>query len=229
MKVFLSIVSNGTRIYNIFNQLKVNAQSAGSVLQFCKSTFKCNTVDDLFYIKPYIYGEIEFWKLDKISGGLSEKDVKRLADPLVNYLNNQVFAVGSSSNANSNLILDVAHFHNGQLHGTEEDITKIKEEVEELRQGIQLNIADKPEKVNHYVRTFILQNLYRIDLLLNNYDKIRPHYSALNAYSLYPITQPYPDLTEQVRKLVNNIVDFVNKYPAAVITTMEFAKLNIPQ
>jgi hypothetical protein len=222
-------VSNGTRIYNIFNQLKVNAQSAGSVLQFCKSTFKCNTVDDLFYIKPYIYGEIEFWKLDKISGGLSEKDVKRLADPLVNYLNDQVFAVGSSSNANANLIPDVIHFHNGQLRSAEKDITKIKEEVEELRQGIQLNIADKPENVNHYVRTFILQNLDRIDLLLNNYDKIRPHYSVLNAYSLFPAVHAFPEVSELVKKLIDNIVDFVNKYPAAVITTMEFVKLKLPQ
>ena len=202
-------MSCGTRIYNIFNQIQ-NSKKGTTPLEWCMDAFQCKTIDDLFYLKPYIYGEIEFWKNDKISGGLSVSEVNTLINPLINFLNNQIFTVRalnySSKDSSKDAIPKIIYFHSGQIQNAEGDITQIQTEVEELRQGIIAN--KKIKQGDDYVRNFILQNLDRIDLLLNNYDKIRPHYIELNISSItYNIVYNYPDC---IKYLANIMVSAKN-------------------
>ncbi len=236
-------MSNVARVYNIFSQIdEIYKKTQKYGVDLLMEVFKCETIEDLYYIKPYIYGEIEFYKNERLEKGVPTNHINDTVNPFINFLNtclliNMNLKITGSSGYNdtsyknemlgrcktasfiTSLYFITNSAFDNPIKNAEEDIAKIKKEVEELRQGIQLNIENKPENSNTYVRTFILQNLDRIDLLLNNYDKIRPHYIKLPLYSVLGSLSNHnsdtcleEDMKRVVYKVYRRIKVFIDVY-----------------
>ena len=72
------------------------------------------------------------------------------------------------------------------------------------------------------IYNFILLNLDRADILLNNFDKIRPHYMYYNLASIMPPILTFPDYSnckKTLKELHDNYVAFMNKYGSAYVST----------
>lgn len=204
-------MSNVARVYNIFNQIRTQSPNISIDrkygVDYLMEIFKCETIEDLYYLKPYIYDEIEYYKNERLEKGADENYINSIVNPFVNFLDISfqinMTAIGGEYkeimarkcdigtlktplNCITNSAIDYP------IQNAEDGIAKIQKEVEKLRQGIIAN--KKIKQGDDYVRNFILQNLDRIDLLLNNYDKIRPHYIELNISSItYNIVYNYPN------------------------------------
>jgi hypothetical protein len=72
------------------------------------------------------------------------------------------------------------------------------------------------------IYNFTLLNLDRADILLNNFDKIRPHYIYYNLASIMPPILTIPDYSNcktTLKELHDNYVAFINRYGSAYVST----------
>lgn len=112
-----------------------------------------------------------------------------------------------------------------EVKGYEEKVEEIKDDVASLKDKfLQLNKADD------YVCSFILLNLDRIDILLNNFDKIAPKYIEFNLYAIVTpvyVIDEYKELREDMKSLWDNITGFIDTHLNRAATIYTFAPLII--
>ena len=211
-----------------------------------KKVFKVENDDDLNYLKPYIFQEIDNCETEMRAGNYSDEQILSTIPPFKTYIQDVLFnqlsvlkksiiIVDGKGTFDKNLLRTKDKFPNEALtlisfaaprreqfkKGYAAQIEKIKGEVASLKnEFLQLNKADD------YVYSFILLNLDRIDILLNNFDKIAPKYIEFNLYAIitpvYTI-DGYKDLRAAVQSLWNDMVAFTNTYGGCVCTVYTLA------
>ena len=207
-------MSSIVRVCNIFTQIKNNLDGENNILgqALLKKVFKVENDDDLNYLKPYIFQEIDNCESEMRAENLGDDEISRVIPPFQKYMQHELFnplAVLDSQISHNSfhpvLTKDIisklsCKFIKQQFpvrameditrdakrlqksfpkNGYDEQIEKIKGEVASLKnEFLQLN------KTDDYVYSFILLNLDRIDILLNNFDKIAPKYIEFNLYAI---------------------------------------------
>ncbi len=243
-------MSSIVRVYNVFTQIKNNLDGENNILgqALLKKVFKVENDDDLNYLKPYIFQEIDNCETEMRAGNYSDEQISSTIPKFKTYIQdvlfNQISALkksiiivdgkgtfdknllktkDKSLNEALTLISFAAPRRDQFKEGYEAQIEKIKGEVASLKnEFLQLNKADD------YVYSFILLNLDRIDILLNNFDKISPKYIEFNLYAIitpvYTINE-YEKLKHSVKSLWDNIVGFTNTYGGCVCTVYTLADI----
>jgi hypothetical protein len=257
-------MSSIVRVYNIFTQIQSNFDDNKSILgqDLLKNVFNIESDDDLYYLKPYIFQEIENCETEMLSNNFTSEQISNTIPNFKKYLNDNIFNVVNVSipdcskipltqnipNRNPPTIIENADakrylisqsnidrilyedvykkqfpkesltnfgfaarpFQKNFENGYNEQIAQIKTDVQSLREALQ-----KLNKQNDYVYDFILINLDRIDILLNNFEKIRPIYTQFNLYAIifpvYTISE-YSEYREAVESLFYKTVNFINNY-----------------
>ena len=251
-------MSSIVRVYNIFTQIKNNLDGENDILGqvLLKKVFNVKNDDDLNYLKPYIFQEIDNCESEMRAENLGDDEISRVIPPFQKYMQNELFdplAVLDSrisqdsfhpvltkdiiskfscefikdkfpKRAMEDITRDAKRLQKSfPKEGYEAQIEKIKSDVASLKDKfLQLNKADD------YVYSFILLNLDRIDILLNNFDKISPKYIEFNLYAIitpvYTINE-YEKLKHSVKSLWDNIVGFTNTYGGCVCTVYTLADI----
>lgn len=264
-------MSSIVRVCNIFTQIKNNLDGENNILGqiLLKKVFKVENDDDLNYLKPYIFQEIDNCESEMLSNNFTSEQILNTVPNFKKYLNDSIITPSipdyskaplihsinsamvenanakrfliSQSNIDRILYEDVykKQFPKDSLtnlsfaarpfqksfpkNGYDEQIEKIKGEVASLKnEFLQLN------KVDDYVYSFILLNLDRIDILLNNFDKIAPKYIEFNLYAIItPVwaIKEYRGLMKSVKSLCKQIFNFTNTYGGCVCTVYTLADI----
>ncbi len=213
-------MSSIVRVCNIFTQIKNNLDGENNVLgqALLQKVFKVENDDDLNYLKPYIFQEIDNCESEMLSNNFTSEQILNTVPKFKKYLNDNIINSSIPYYQNqfpkeslTNLSFAARPFQKSfPKNGYDEQIETIKGEVASLKnEFLQLNKAD------NYVYSFILLNLDRIDILLDNFDKIAPKYIVFNLYAIItPVftINEYKELGKSVTSLWNNIVEFTNTY-----------------
>lgn len=244
-------MSSIVRVYNIFTQIQSNFDDKKPILgqDLLKNVFNIESDDDLYYLKPYIFQEIENCETEMRAINLGDDEILPVIPVFKKYIHDSLFNqlalfTSSSGVINKDNITSLSYnfvknnFPKDSLrlitrdarplqknfeNGYNEQIAQIKTDVQSLREALQ-----KLNKQNDYVYDFILINLDRIDILLDNFDKIRPIYTQFNLYAIispvYTISE-YSEYREAVKSLFDKTVNFINNYGGCFTTVYTIADI----
>jgi hypothetical protein len=248
-------MSSIVRVYNIFTQIQSNFDNNKPILgqDLLKNVFNIESDDDLYYLKPYIVQEIDNCETEMRNINLGDDEISPVIPVFKKYIQESFFEV--LRNFPQNIIqinkdnIDSHIYHNFVKNkfpkdalrlitrdarplqknfdnGYNEQIVQIKNDVQSLREELQ-----KLNKQNDYVYDFILINLDRIDILLDNFDKIRPMYTQFNLYAIispvYTISE-YAEYREAVKLLFDKTVNFINNYGGCGMVVYEIYDKILP-